>query len=288
MAYVLVIAGASSGGTFDLVSKISGNVLAPNGQVIRCPIKGEDATYTKAYVSLLIEATSKCLLKLPEQEAVSVLLLYLNASNGSESMLLEAFFPMALPLSVRLDDASAEGKPVGRKALEALIVAGAQRLRRVYPQVSDKTQVGNLSPLLLPVRNFRSDALMFMLRELYSSLGTHEAPVSLLQQQVNKFKRTHPPTKPPNSLQRCYTDGHLYFKSPGKDRHGFFRNSDTGTHAGYCVIKARSRLGGAIPHTLHYDCTPTRHLLEFYPNCHCEDISSSRDYINIGPSDFVR
>ncbi len=288
MAYVLVIAGASSGGTFDLVSKISGNALAPNGQVIRCPIKGEDATYTKAYVSLLIEATSKCLLEFPEQEAVSVLLLYLNASNGSENMLLEAFFPMALPLSVRLDDSSAEGKPVGRKALEALIVAGAQRLRKVYPQVSDRTQVGNLSPLLLPIRNFRSDALMFMLTELYSSLATHESPVSLLQQMVNKFKNTHPPTKPAGSPQSCYTDGHLYFKSPGKNRHGFFRNSDMGKHVNYCVIKARSRLGGAIPYTLHYDCAPIRHLLEFYPNCHCERISTSREYINIGPSDFVR
>ena len=286
MSYVLVLAGAS-GQTFDLVSTISGSLLAPHGEVVRLPLKGTDAVYTATYVRLLVEATAKCLLRGSEQKPVSVLLLYLNASNGTEQLLLDAFFPMALPLSVGILKQTELGQPIKGKMLEKLIVDGAQRLREVYPQVSDRTQVSNLSPLLLPLRNFRSHALEVMLRELYNELGIHEAPSALLQEKVDRFKAVHPPTRPPGGSQHCYTDGNLFFKSPGRHRHGFFRNSGKSNHADECILRARSRLGGSIPYTMHYDCTPQRHLAKAYPNCHCEATSPKDTHVNIGPSDFI-
>ena len=286
MSYVLVVAGASIQ-TFDLVSKISGSLLAPQGEVVRFPLKGSDAVYTATYVRLLVEATAKCLLRSSEHEPVSVLLLYLNASNGSEQLLLDAFFPMALPLAVDLLEQSGSGQLIKGKVIERLIVEGAQKLRQVYPQVSDRTRVSNLSPLLLPLRNFRSDALALMLRELYDELGRHEAPGNLLKEKVDRFKAIHPPTKPPDGSQNCYTDGHLFFKSPGRHRHGFFRNSGKNVHSDDCILRARSRLGGSIPYTMHYDCTPQRKLAKAYPNCHCEATPPKDTHVNIGPSDFI-
>jgi hypothetical protein len=286
VSYVLVVAGASIA-TFDRISKISGSLLAPQGEVISLPLRGNDADYTVKYVRMLVEATSKCLLKRSEHEPVSVLLLYLNVSNGTEEILLDAFFPMALPLAVDLLDQSRPGEPIKRKVIEKLIIAGAHKLREVFPQVSDKTRVANLSPLLLPLRNFRSEALALMLRALYSELGRHAAPGDLIVEKVARFKARHPPTKPPSGSQHCYTDGHLFFRSPGRHRHGFFRNSSRGTHSDDCILRARSRLGGSIPYTMHYDCTSERELAKAYPNCHCEATPPKDMHVNIGPSDFI-
>jgi hypothetical protein len=286
VAYILVIAG-SSGPTFDAVSRLSGSLLAPDGQVIRLPLKGQDAVYTNSYVRLLIQETSKYLLRFPEHEPVSVLLLYLNAKNGSEKMLLDAFFPMALPLAIGLMGESGQSQLYSANAIGKLVVEGAKRLRNIYPQVSDKTQVANLSPLLLPIRNFRSDALSMMMKQLYYLLGTHHSPADLLKEKIDQFKAIHPPMNPPDSLQRCYSDGYLYFKSPGRHRHGFFRNSPKSTHSDDCILKARSRLGGAIPYTLHYDCTPKQQLANTYPNCHCVPVAPKPNHVNIGPSDYI-
>ena len=286
MSYVLVIAGAS-GSTFQLLEGLSSSLLAPGGVVIRIPVTGNDSAYSARYVRSLVRATSSCVSKVPEQEPVSILLLYLNASDRSESVLLDAFFPMALPFSISVIDPYGDGQLLNRKAIKKLIVEGAQRLRDVYPKVSDKTQVANISPLLLPLRNFRSGALTNMLKELYDRLGKHDSPGDLIGEVVNRFKTLHPPVKPPDGAQHCYTDGNLYFKSPGRNRHGFFRNAGKNAHSDECILRARSRLGGSIPYTLHYDCTPLRQLAKAYPNCHCEDTPPKEKHVNIGPSDFI-
>lgn len=286
MSYVLVVAGASVQ-TFDIVSKLSGSRLAPGGEIVRLPLKGADAAYTAIYVRLLVEATSKCLLKRPENEPASVLLLYLSASNGSENLLLDAFFPMALPLPIPVLDQVQQGPHMKRREIEKSIVEGAKKLRDIFPKVSDKTLVANLSPLLLPMRNFRSDALAQMLRELYLELGSHASPEHLIKEKVDWFKSRHPPTKAPDGQQHCYTDGHLFFKSPGRHRHGFFRNSSKTAHQDDCILRARSRLGGSIPYTMHYDCTAQRQLAKAYPNCHCEATPPKDTHVNIGPSDFI-
>lgn len=286
MSYVLVVAGASNA-TFDKISAISGKSLAPDGEVIRLPLKGTDACYTPKYVSMLVKSTCDLLSRRSESEPVSVLLLYLNLQNGTEKYLLDAFFPVALPLGVDLQGPSGTDELLKGKELQGEVVKGAQRLRKIFPQVSDKTQVANLSPLLLPVRNFKSNLLEEMLSALYSGLSNHETPEKLIKERVEIFKKSHPPLKPPDGQQHCYSDGYLYFKSPGRDRHGFFRHSAKKSHADDCIMRARSRLGGSIPYTLHYDCTPVRKLAKDYPNCHGHPTSPKETHVNIGPSDFI-
>lgn len=286
MSYVLLVAGASNA-TCETISAISGKSLAPDGEVIRLPLRGNDACYTQKYVNMLVKSTCDHLSRRSESEPVSVLLLYLNLQNGTEKYLLDAFFPMALPLGIDLQGPSGTEELLKGKGLKGEVVKGAQRLRKIFPQVSDKTQVANLSPLLLPVRNFRALPLKEMLSALYSDLSNHESPGELIKEKVEIFKTSHPPVKPPDGKQHCYTDGYLFFKSPGRDRHGFFRNSGKGSHADDCIMRARSRLGGSIPYTLHYDCTPVRKLAKNYPNCHGHPTPPKDRHVNIGPSDFI-
>lgn len=286
MSYVLLVAGASNS-TIGTISAISGKLLAPDGEVIRLPLKGNDACYTSKYVNMLVKSTCDSLSRRSESEPVSVLLLYLNLQNGTEKCLLDAFFPMALPLGIDMQRTSGKDGLLKGKGLRGEVVKGAQRLRKIYPQVSDKTQVANLSPLLLPVRNFRADPLEEMRSALYSGLSTHKSPGELIEEKVKTFKTSHPPVKPPDGKQHCYTDGYLFFKSPGRDRHGFFRNSGEGGHADDCIMRARSRLGGSIPYTLHYDCTPVRKLAKAYLNCHGHSKPPNDRHVNIGPSDFI-
>jgi hypothetical protein len=80
----------------------------------------------------------------------------------------------------------------------------------------------------------------------------------------------------------------LYFKSPGSDRHGFFRHPPDPAHHPECLLKARSRLGSPFRHTFHYDCTGVHgRLAATYPNCHGDPVCPKPTHVNIAPSDYV-
>ena len=142
----------------------------------------------------------------------------------------------------------------------------------------------------LPVRNFRSDHLKTMLNNLFWSLSRDASPDDLIKAETDRFIKAHPRTYPSDTDRRhCLSDKILYFKSPGRDRHGFFRHAANKGHGADCLLNARSRLGGTFNYQFHYDCEPVKgRLASSYPNCHDSLCSLPRaSHVNISPNDYV-
>ena len=151
----------------------------------------------------------------------------------------------------------------------------------------------NRSPMLLPTRNFRHDALICALSDCYltdeSDLGG--IPDSLFDKYVTNFKskRTR------RSKKTIYTDSSgRNFQSSGKADHGSLRpgaTADPECERADCRFFGKVRLGSTFPVGFHFDCTDSggRTCSGNFANCHGErSYFRSNKNLNIFPNDRVR
>lgn len=290
MAYVLMIAGLP-GEAFDRVAKISSNRLAPGGTLVMKPLPAAAGYPDSHHGAYLVEA-NKILLRFGETEPVQSLLLYVNHKDGSTAPFVDRFFPFSLPLAVEMPDlSSARNANERNKLLNDFadeLVKRATHLRAVARVVSEQTSVANLTPLLLPLRNFGSRHLEDMFREIFERVACEPDPKTFLKARVEEFLRKHPRTFAEGAKRNCLSDGVLYFQSPGKALHGFTRHTSREGHDEECLLNARSRLGGDYRHSFHYDCLPVRGKLRaHYDNCHGSPTAPKKTHVNIAPNDYI-
>ncbi|RWR04020.1 hypothetical protein [Paenirhodobacter populi] len=289
MSYVTVIAGITAP-TFDALQKESDKLLAPNGNLIA--LRSSWQGYSKDYIESLIERAYQVAKTKSEGDPFQTLLLYVDYGDETTTLLKESFFPFSLPFPIQPPPMlQGQSRPLLNREVNSYIdnlVKESRRIRNVAKTVTRFTGVANLTPLLLPPVNFRGNELMTLLRSLYDNLHSCKNVDNLILEEIKKFKAISPLVRPPESNQSCYSDGRLFFKSPGKDRHGFFRNSAADLHAKKCLLNARSRIGGSYPHSFHYDCMPVRGALDkSYPNCHGDNGKPKERHVNISPSDYI-
>jgi hypothetical protein len=290
LAYALVVAGLNTP-AYDRIKKESNKRLAPNGTLIVTPHLG-GATYSEDYIEDLLQKTYEVAKNLNESTPFSTLLLYADFENKSTENLLDRFFPFSLPLGFKplaLDlEISKKEKSEKLNLLAAELIESAKILRNQSKIICDITAVGNLSPLLLPLRNFKSDFLPKMIGKLYKTMAKSEDAASEIKQAVKSFFTVCPKTYAEEAKRHCFSDGILYFQSPGKARHGFFRNGTTEAHDRSCLLNARSRIGGAYDYRFHYDCIPTKgSLKKSYPDCHGAGAAPKTTHVNIAPNDYI-
>jgi len=288
--YSLVIAGLPVP-FFDRLRKEAENRIAPGGKLFVTPTAWSNGYDPKHADHLLKQVYEHCLGK-PEKDPVVTLLLYVDYGDKSTASLLEKFFPFALPRRLVLPDLeAARNKPERNKLLNDFaieIIQASRSVRATSNVISHRTNVRNLNPLLLPVRNFGSDNLTQLLRKIYGEAAHSEDPDKLVGEEIDRFLSKHPWATPPDAKKHALSDGVLYFKSPGNDRHGYLRNSVAKSHPIDCLLNARSRLGGAYDYCLHYDCTPVKGKLKSaYENCHGHDSPPKKTHVNIAPNDFI-
>lgn len=291
MTYTVVIAGLSPL-AFDRLRKESENRIAPGGRVVLTPNTGS-GVYAKQHGKELIAQAHKIAARLDESKQFTTLLLYTDFQDESTKRLLEDFFPFCLPLAIPpfVSPADASKRIVNEQlnAFTKAVLSASARLRSRSRVVSDFTTVANLTPLLLPHRNFRSDALDRLLRHLYGALANADDPKTLVRDAVKRFFAECPMRYAPGQDQHCFSDGHLYFQSPGRNRHGFFRNNRADDdHSPTCLLNARSRLGGPYDYKFHYDCIPAKGSLRSeYGNCHSTPCAPKSTHVNIAPNDYI-
>jgi hypothetical protein len=292
VAYSIVLAGLTTK-LFDKIRVLSENRLAPNGKLILKPTSGA-IPYSEKYIAALLSASYEYARVRDGQDGVATLLLYINYADQSTKNLLKAFFPFGLPLAL---DPVDFGKAKNQQQERALLNAFAKNvddasiyLRGLSTIISDYTSVANLTPLLLPLENFRSQHFRNIIEELYFGLADAADTKQFITAAVKKFFSVHPRTYAGTEDRHCFSDGHLFFRSPGKDRHGFFRNDPSSSHALSCLLNARSRIGGRYSATFHYDCLAVSgSLAGHYCNCHgTQTAPNSHKNVNIAPNDFVR
>lgn len=273
---------------FNALQRESSKRFAPNGQLFAKPVKwpGYPPRHSASYINQMQER----ILHLKESDGVRLTLAYVNYDEVSTVQFVQDFFPFALKRAIMplaLDGLHGHVKHQAVSRYVNYLAQEANELRSRASLFSGFTQVQNITPLLLPVRNFHSPHHQVLLTTLWQGLGTTTDVKQTTTDAVARFVAQHPRVLPPNSRQTCFTDGSLYFKSPGRNRHGHFRHSSVEVHSAACLLNARSRLGGSYPHDFHYDGEPHRKLATSYPNCHGEGKSPKSTHVNIAPNDYI-
>jgi hypothetical protein len=146
------------------------------------------------------------------------------------------------------------------------------------------------TPLLLPVRNFKSSSLLPLLvgvQQLRPTVPDYDVPVRKFVDAAG-ISSQRKGTGKKNSF---FMDNRsLEFCGPTKAgaRHGK-PGLDDGTHRHECLVNAYFRLGVRYDVAFHYDCSAGGHIKGQFPNCHdaVENVSA-RTHVNISPNDFVR
>ena len=275
----IVIACLSVAG-FDELRRESDRRLAPSGNLFARPVKKPG--YPREAARQYQEEMRDRILALPETVQISVTIAYVDYSDESTKQFIDAFRPFALVRPIEPLNEHHHGRAYGE-----YLVDQAKELRSRASRVSEFTNIANVTPFLLPYRNFDSLHHEEMVARLYNSLGAVDDIAGLMQTEKNKIAQYHPRVKPPKGQQSCYSDGRLFFKSPGRARHGYFRHTRDQGHHPSCLLSARCRFGGSYPHDLHYDCEPVKQLEASYPNCHGTPTRPGANHVNICPNDYI-
>ena len=225
------------------------------------------------------------------KDEVSIILVYANYVCNETKNFVGTFFPFALCAPINPMYPDKMPKHIRRSTLMTYVdeiektVARAKANARI---IRDTFSGQPMSPLLLPLRNFKSDVLSTRVRGLFDTLPLDSAPRPGLKDALDAIKKSHPISR--QSGVAYYEDQRkLRFKSPGTDRHGAARLVGAG-HKASCLINGRVRLGAPIDALFHYDCDYERKELDReYPNCHCTlQKTAKTTHANIAPSDAIR
>lgn len=264
-----------------------------NTPIIR-PVR-QPYSYRDGMADAYLEELKRRFETLPVRQDATVLLAYVAYDGDLTKRFVDAFFPFALaaPLQPFYPDAAAkhERRLKIRLCVNLVekVVAGLRERARV---VRDLLSGQNFSPLLLPLRNFRSNILAPLILDLFQRLGTSPDPRAILQDARSTLLASYPLHRLKDRGQHMpyfQDDRSLRFKSPGRNRHGMARIVAEG-HRPSCLIASRVRLGGPFDPLFHYDCEHEGGSIDrHYPNCHdrCVEPSAST-HVNIAPNDAIR
>jgi hypothetical protein len=288
MKTILILGGLTQR-LHDLIRSQSSKRFVPNGILIQKPLNSR--SYSAEYANSLLYEAHNYAVSNSEKEQISICLVYVNHPGSETQAFVNSFFPFALPRPIEPFEFAAGDKFSYRNALNNYlreVQINSRRVIEVSYIVKKFVDVRNLTPLLLPVESFSSKVFRASLESLYWQVAIDNNPENAISKAIKSIADAGLIAKAPGENLRCFTDGKLYFRSPGKNRHGFFRNSATGTHPTRCLLAARSRLGAPFDYTFHYDCIAVNGRLEKeYASCHRQQTSVRPTHVNIAPNDYV-
>src|ERR1700730_36560 len=165
MRCVLMMAGLSVD-VHDRVRAVSADRFVPNCRLIIKPIS-KYVRYSTAYARAFIDEAYSYAASLPEDEEVSLVLCYVNNSDDETVEFVQTFYPYCLPIPLQpIDHQGAANRNEWNRRTSlylAYLQKESRRGRELALQVKRFTNVHNLTPLLLPIRNFKSNSLHEML-----------------------------------------------------------------------------------------------------------------------------
>ncbi|WP_146256613.1 MULTISPECIES: hypothetical protein [Stenotrophomonas maltophilia group] len=216
-----------------------------------------------------------------------------NCDGGDLRGLMDATFPsifLAAAHWVPTWGSTAERNISANELITVLRVA-TKRAKLALTQIGDELCArSNSTPLLLPIKNFRSDSLAEELRRMHENIAAQDDYPSFVREVVDRIKRQHPFEKLKGSQKRAFKDDRdVIFGSPGRDRHAFSRPGKE--HSLDCVLSGKRRFGAPYDHAFHYDCTRDNQaqLKAEFSGCHEPAAErTGNPHLNIAPNDFVR
>lgn len=234
-----------------------------------------------------------------DQLSIGFAVIYVRSDPESTAKFEAAFFPSTLvfPVDWRLagyrpDEISQSCKELFQLLLQATIRARIA-IEALHKEVVERA---NRTPLLLPLRNFRSKQLRDWMRELQATLTSQQnvsTADSAIKAAAKRFEASHPlkMVEDPKRKHPCYLDDHdVEFHTPGKALHGLPHASDG--HPVSCILGGYRRLGAPFNAAFHYDCVKGMrgNLTGLFYTCHEPEAAMMEGdrHINIAPNDFIR
>jgi hypothetical protein len=253
--------------------------------------------YTENYINTLLKRVGNTLEEFDKRGTtdLGIGIIYLDYSSGTENRLVERFFPFALCVGIEEFTAGAQtgmSLRISKNELAKRLRHAAGTLRDTVPVIKKFVQSdANTTPILLPVRNFKSSRLRPMLSKVVSDVSGASDKMSVLREIIEEFKRHYPRTKIEGAARKCFVDDRgIAFNPPGSALHGFARGAGGNGHNVTCWLAARLRLGAPYHRAYHYDCTAGGNRLEgYFYDCH-DSFGPYRGnpHLNIAPNDYVR
>jgi hypothetical protein len=226
----------------------------------------------------------------PLAAANGAAVIVVDPAPGEAESLSSSFFPMSFTVQARLPDRENGKSAASMKNLLLSAISSAAKQARSGAKAAcvEMEQWLTRTPLLLPLRNFRSDCLYQAMKNLADMLGESNEPEQLIRDTRLQIEKIHPRVGS-KKQQKYYLDSSgVSFCMPGRHLHGVARPSEG--HPASCFLNGRIRLGGAIKDGFHYDCTKDGQALAgSRHNCHGEmGTYFGRPHLNIAPNDFIR
>lgn len=292
MAYVFAFAGIPAG-VYDAVYDERRAICGDNAEFVSSPARnpGNPAS-AAAQVDSLLNALAGRLRNDHHNALVDTAFALIAVGATCRAAALNAAFPaiLVIPVEWELNAATPTASRASRNELVARLrnacVAARNALKPLSKELREKD---NRTPLLLPLRNFRSPTLVGELTALHETLsrgGQAEAAIAAATQAVN---RRHPPQQIKGKPRRCYVDRRrVQFHAPGSARHAYAR--PRGQHPDICILAGSRRFGAPFDRAFHYDCSKgERNLKGRFTCCHASETTWTGDpHLNISPSDYIR
>lgn len=207
----------------------------------------------------------------------------------------QRFFPSILVVVV--DWKMLRGSPmqegISTNQLISLLTSTTKAVKPALEAIrKEVVERSNKTPLLLPIRNFKSRYLTNKLQQLQNNLSSCEEHTEKIREYIHEIEQVHPIHCDDRNKSRFFIDEReVWFRAPGRDRHAFSRPKKG--HLDTCILSGYRRLGVAYDPAFHYDCTNKfgkgKLKGEFF-TCH-GDLAKSMEgnpHLNIAPNDFVR
>jgi hypothetical protein len=223
--------------------------------------------------------------------------IYINGDSETSDLIDSAFFPSTLVLSINWSLTGINNNELNKSKNELVcLLSDATKRGRIALNAIGRevTEKRNRTPLLLPIKNFHSKKLQYLLTMLQERLAglqdlTEKAAMEIVREIVKSFESKHPLIKI-DAKQPCFLDTrNVEFHPPGTALHGLPRPTED--HPITCFLGGYRRLGAPFHAAFHYDCMrgERKKLRDSFHSCHAEPSTiEGSPHLNIAPNDFVR
>jgi hypothetical protein len=295
MRFIIGFAGVPQE-SYDHVYKSWGSFASPQVEFVCKPLRRNTYRYDDEYSDAFLGEFEKRI-RNDHQNKLSdtaFAIVAVQHDEDSTKRFCQHFFPSTLVITVdwKLDFGNVATVRNSSNELVILLRKAAKQVRdSLGPLKKELTERSNKTPLLLPLRNFRSKHLQSTLWQLHSELPSSSDKRAAIEAAVREFEREHPSQQDnPKNPSFFVDDTGIWFRAPGRDRHAFARSDDSEQHAENCVLAGRRRLGAPYDPAFHYDCTRKgKKLKGLFVGCHegAKEMEG-HPHLNIAPNDFVR
>lgn len=271
-----------------------------HGLVRFTPIDARDVSSVKSRLERAVNhlADSAAARHQTDWSEAGLVVIYLRQSSTIGSLVQETFFPYALVLECAPElpgqtpnERAAADNRLRDRALD-LIDTAKTALAAISKEVTEKR---NKTPVLLPLRNFRSDHLRPLLDKISGHARVDSGRLtSSIANAVNRFEAQHPrrTATAGNRLRSFEDERGVRFNAPGPGGNHGLPSLDFEHPA--CFLAALWRLGARYTHGFHYDCIPAepRALKLAFSECHGTNEQqrtiNAENHVNIYPNDYLR